>query len=313
MQHILFVTVRSETEDDEQKLQPALLKLISGNPAYRIETNEFSGETSVYGVAEAQLRGLADLLRSDFDIKADVSAPQVAYKETITQPAEAEGRYVMRAGGFGLFGHAVIRLSPADRGSGYRFESRVTEDILPDRFVRAVDEGIRDRLGYGVLGYPVVDVQVELCGGSFDEKDSSEMTHKIAGASAFRAAEKKAHPIVIEPVMTVHVLAPPEHAGNVLLDLTLRRGRIISSASKRAHERIRASVPLAEILAYAAWLRAQTNGHGSYSIEFDRYAPAPIPPADLAGDDPCSHVPAPLRPGPPSRYSRIQLPEPNEE
>jgi elongation factor G len=191
------------------------------------------------------------------------------YKETITNAVEQEGRFSWSVGGFGHYGHVIIRLSPGAPDSGFQFESHVTEDVIPARFIPSIEEEVRDRLRCGIFGYPIEDVRVELCGGSYHERDSSETVYKIAAAQAFHIAGKNAQPIVIERIMTVDMIVPGEHADDIAAGLALRRGVVLRRESAEPNELIRASVPLIEVLAYAEQLRAY--GCATWSIRFDRY------------------------------------------
>lgn len=312
MQHIVFVAIKPINRDEIVDLEQALLKIVAGDPAYDIETHQDSGEVILRAPTEIQLETLTDLLNRECDIDVEVSPPQVVLKETITQSAEGEGRFTVRWGGGGRYAHAKIRLAPADPGSGYRFENRLGAGILPDALIRSVDESIREQLTCGMLGHRVDDVRVELFDGSFHETDSSDTAFRIAGSMAFQDAEKKAGPVLLEPVMTAEVVAPDVFMGDLIADLNSRRAVIAGIESKSGNESIRAIVPLATMLGYATHLRAKTHGRASYFIQFDHYAPIPDSP-DPEDEDRIAPVLAPLKPKPGPRNRGVALPEPDED
>jgi elongation factor G len=227
-------------------------------------------------MGELHLEIIVDRLKREFSVEASVGAPQVAYKETVTKPAEGEGRYVKQTGGRGQYGHAKIRLLPRKPGEGYLFDNQIIGGTIPKEYVKPIDQGIREAMTTGVLaGYPIDDVLVELYDGSFHEVDSSEMAFKIAGSMAFKDAARRGHPILLEPVMRVEVTVPEEYMGDVIGDITSRRGHLQAMEARGGSQIINARVPLSEMFGYATDLRSRTQGRGSYSMHFDRYEPAP--------------------------------------
>jgi elongation factor G len=227
-------------------------------------------------MGELHLEIIVDRLKREFSVEATVGAPQVAYKETITRAAEGEGRYIKQTGGRGQYGHAKIRMIPRKPGEGYVFENETVGGTIPREFIKPIDQGIREAMTTGVLaGYPMDDVMIELYDGSYHDVDSSEMAFKIAGSMAFKDAAKKAHPVLLEPVMRVEVVVPEEYMGSIIGDLTSRRGHIQSMEARGGSQVINSRVPLSEMFGYATDIRSSTQGRGSYSMHFDRYEPAP--------------------------------------
>ncbi|MGE5833338.1 MAG: elongation factor G, partial [Acidobacteriota bacterium] len=210
------------------------------------------------------------------NVEASVGKPQVAYKETITKASEGEGRYIKQTGGRGQYGHVKIHLYPGEPGTGYLFENKIVGGAIPKEYIKPIDQGIREAMTTGVLaGYPMDDVKIELYDGSYHDVDSSEMAFKIAGSMAFKDAAGRANPVLLEPVMRVEVVVPEEYMGDVIGDLTSRRGHIQSMESRGGSQVINSRVPLSEMFGYATDLRSRTQGRGSYSMHFDRYEPAP--------------------------------------
>nr|PZN86154.1 MAG: elongation factor G [Acidobacteriota bacterium] len=273
---VITLAIEPKTKSDQEKLGLALQKLMSEDPTFRVRTDTETGQVVISGMGELHLEIIVDRLRREFGVDALVGAPQVAYKETITREAEGEGRYVRQTGGRGQYGHAKIRLSPREPGAGYLFENNIVGGVIPREFIKPIDQGIQEAMTTGVLaGYPIDDVKVELYDGSFHEVDSNEMAFKIAGSMAFKDAAKKANPILLEPVMRVEVTVPEEYMGDVISDITSRRGQLQSMDTRGGSQIINARVPLSEMFGYATDLRSRTQGRASYSMHFDRYEPAP--------------------------------------
>src|SRR3982074_2412958 len=219
---------------------------------------------------------IVDRLKREFAVEATVGKPQVAYKETLTRPADGEMKYSKQTGGRGQYGHVKIHLFPGEPGAGYTFENETTQGSIPKEFIKPIDEGIKEALTRGVLaGYPVDDVRIELYDGSYHDVGSAEMAFKIAGSMAFQDAAKKARPVLLEPIMRVEVVVPKEHMGDVMGDLASRRGRILSQEDRGGTPIINARVPLSEMFGYATDLRSRTQGRATYSMHFDRYEQAP--------------------------------------
>jgi elongation factor G len=273
---VISLAIEPRTKADQEKLGTGMAKLMAEDPTFRVRTDEQTGQVVIAGMGELHLEIIVDRLKREFGVEASVGKPQVAYKETLTAPAEGEGRFVRQTGGRGQYGHAKIRLQPLPPGSGYQFENEVVGGSIPREYIKPIDEGIKEALTRGVLaGYPIDDVKIELYDGSFHEVDSSEMAFKIAGSLAFQDAAKKAKPVLLEPVMRVEVVVPKDYLGDVMGDLASRRGRIQSQEDRGGTQIISARVPLSDMFGYATDLRSRTQGRATYSMHFDRYEPAP--------------------------------------
>ena len=235
-----------------------------------------SGQTIIAGMGELHLEIIVDRLLREFKVEANVGAPQVAYKETVQGIADVDERYVRQSGGKGQYGHVKIKLEPNETGKGYEFVNAIVGGVIPKEFIPAVDQGIQGAMQAGVLaGYPVVDVKVTLYDGSYHEVDSSELAFKIAGSMAFKEACRKANPVVLEPIMKVSVIVPEEYMGDVMGDITARRGNILGMEPRNGVSQIDANVPLSEMFGYATNLRSRTQGRGTYSMEPSHYIQLP--------------------------------------
>jgi elongation factor G len=273
---VISLAIEPKTKADQEKLGTGLQKLMAEDPTFRVRTDTQTAQTIIAGMGELHLEIIVDRLRREFNVEASVGKPQVAYKETLTRAADGEGRYVRQTGGRGQYGHAKIHLHPGEPGTGYVFENEIVGGAIPKEFVKPIDEGIKEALTRGVLaGYPVDDVRIELYDGSFHDVDSSEMAFKIAGSMAFQDAAKRARPVLLEPMMRVEVVVPKEHMGDVMGNLSSRRGQIQSQEDRGGTQIIAARVPLSEMFGYATDLRSRTQGRATYSMHFDRYEPAP--------------------------------------
>jgi elongation factor G len=273
---VISLAIEPKTKADQEKLGTGLGKLMAEDPTFRVRTDQQTGQTIIAGMGELHLEIIVDRLKREFNVEASVGKPQVAYKETLTRPADGEGRYVRQTGGRGQYGHAKIHLYPGEPGTGYVFENEIVGGSIPKEFIKPIDEGIKEALTRGVLaGYPVDDVRIELYDGSFHDVDSSEMAFKIAGSMAFQDAAKRAKPVLLEPVMRVEVVVPKEYMGDVMGNLSSRRGQIQSQEDRGGTQIISSRVPLSEMFGYATDLRSRTQGRATYSMHFDRYEPAP--------------------------------------
>jgi elongation factor G len=273
---VISLAIEPKTKADQEKLGLGLGKLMAEDPTFRVKTDTETGQVVIAGMGELHLEIIVDRLKREFSVEANVGAPQVAYKETVTKPAEGEGRYIKQTGGRGQYGHAKIRLIPRKPGEGYEFENEIVGGSIPKEFIKPIDQGIREAMTTGVLaGYPMDDVKIELYDGSYHDVDSSEMAFKIAGSMAFKDAAKRAHPVLLEPMMRVEVVVPEEYMGDVIGNLNSRRGHIQSMEMRGGSQVINSRVPLSEMFGYATDLRSRTQGRGSYSMHFDRYEPAP--------------------------------------
>ena len=275
---VIHVAVEPKTKSDQEKMGLALGRLAAEDPSFRVRTDEESGQTIISGMGELHLEIIVDRMKREFNVEANVGAPQVAYRETIRKAAnDVEGKFVKQSGGRGQYGHVVINLEPAEQGKGYEFVDAVKGGVVPREYIPAVDKGIQDTLNNGVLaGFPVVDVKVTLHFGSYHDVDSNENAFKMAGSMAFKDAMRKASPVLLEPMMAVVVETPEDYMGNVMGDLSGRRGIVQGMDDiPGGMKEIKAEVPLAEMFGYATQLRSLTQGRATYSMEFKHYAEAP--------------------------------------
>jgi elongation factor G len=273
---VISLAIEPKTKSDQEKLGVGLAKLKAEDPTFHVKTDEETGQVVIAGMGELHLEIIVDRLKREFSVEASVGAPQVAYKEGITRHAEGEGKWIKQSGGRGQYGHAKIRIIPRKPGEGYEFVNEVVGGSIPKEFIKPIDMGIREAMTTGVLaGYPMDDVKVELYDGSYHDVDSNEMSFKFAGSMAFKDAAKKAHPVLLEPVMRVEVVVPEEYMGDVIGNLNSRRGHIQNMETRGGSQVINSRVPLAEMFGYATDIRSRTQGRGSYSMHFDRYEPAP--------------------------------------
>jgi elongation factor G len=273
---VISLAIEPKTKADQEKLGTGLQKLMAEDPTFRVKTDPQTGEVVIAGMGELHLEIIVDRLKREFNVDSSSGRPQVAYKETLTRPAEGEMRYAKQTGGRGQFAEVKIRLFPGEPGTGYVFENEITGGAIPKEYIKPVDEGIKEALTRGVLaGYPIDDVRIELYDGKHHEVDSSEMAFKIAGSMAFQDAAKKAKPVLLEPVMRVEVVVPKEHLGDVMGNLSSRRGHIQSQEDRGGTQIINARVPLSEMFGYATDLRSRTQGRATFSMHFDRYEQAP--------------------------------------
>jgi len=273
---VISLAIEPKTKADQEKLGTGLQKLMAEDPTFRVQTDQQTGQTIIAGMGELHLEIIVDRLKREFSVEASVGKPQVAYKETLTRPADGEMKYAKQTGGRGQYGHVKIHVYPGQPGTGYIFENEIVGGAIPKEFIKPVDEGIKEALTRGVLaGYPIDDVKVELYDGSYHDVDSSEMAFKIAGSMAFQDAAKKAKPVLLEPIMRVEVVVPKDYLGDVMGNLASRRGQIQSQEDRGGTQIIAARVPLSEMFGYATDLRSRTQGRATYSMHFDRYEPAP--------------------------------------
>jgi elongation factor G len=278
---VISVAVEPKTKSDQEKMGLALSKLAQEDPSFRVRTDEESGQTIISGMGELHLEIIVDRMKREFNVEANVGAPQVAYRETIRKAVEQEGKFVRQSGGRGQFGHVWIKLEPQQPGTGYEFENKIVGGVIPKDYIPAVDKGIQEQMQDGVLaGYPVVDIKITLYDGSYHDVDSSEMAFKIAGSMAFKAGCLAANPALLEPVMKVEVVTPEDYMGDVMGDLNRRRGIVQGMDDSPSGKIIRAEVPLAEMFGYATDLRSATQGRATYSMEFAKYSEAPTNVAD---------------------------------
>jgi len=278
---VIAVAVEPKTKSDQEKMGVALSKLAQEDPSFRVRTDEESGQTIIAGMGELHLDIIVDRMKREFKVEANVGKPQVAYRETIRKPVEAEGKFVRQSGGRGQYGHVKIRLEPMEQGGGFEFVNEIVGGVVPKDYIPAVGKGIEEQMQNGVLaGYPLVDCKATLFDGSYHEVDSSEMAFKIAGSMAMKDGALKADPVLLEPMMKVEVATPEEYMGDVMGDLNRRRGLVQGMEDTPAGKTISAHVPLAEMFGYATDLRSMSQGRANYSMEFLAYAEAPNSVAD---------------------------------
>ncbi|MGH7712723.1 MAG: elongation factor G [Gemmatimonadaceae bacterium] len=274
---VIDVAIEPKTKADQDKLAIALNKLAEEDPTFRVHTDADTGQTIISGMGELHLEIIVDRMMREFKVDANVGRPQVAYRETVRQRVEkVEGKFIRQSGGKGQYGHVVINLEPLPAGGGFHFEDKIVGGVVPREYIGPVEQGIKEALENGVLaGYPMVDVRVELIYGSYHEVDSSEMAFKIAGSMAVKEAARKAHPVLLEPMMSVEVVVPEQYMGDVLGDLSARRGKIGGMMQRGEAQVIAATVPLAEMFGYSTKLRSMTQGRAVYSMEFAHYEDVP--------------------------------------
>jgi elongation factor G len=273
---VISLAIEPKTKADQEKLGQGMAKLMAEDPTFRVRTDEQTGQVVIAGMGELHLEIIVDRLKREFNVEASVGKPQVAYKETLTKPAEGHGLFKRQTGGRGQYGNCKIRLFPRDPGTGYEFVNEIVGGAIPKEFIKPIDQGIQEALTRGILaGYPIDDVRIELYDGDYHDVDSSEMAFKIAGSLAFQDAAKKAAPVLMEPVMRVEVVVPKDNMGDVIGDLASRRGKIQSQEDRGGTQIINARVPLSDMFGYATDLRSRTQGRATYSMHFDRYEQAP--------------------------------------
>jgi elongation factor G len=273
---VISVAVEPKTKVDQEKMGLALQKLAQEDPSFRVHTDEESGQTIISGMGELHLEIIVDRMKREFKVEANVGKPQVAYRETIRIPVESEGKFVRQSGGRGQYGHVWLKLEPQEAGKGYEFENGIVGGVVPKEYIPAVDKGIQEALKNGVLaGYPVVDIKVTIFDGSYHDVDSNEMAFKIAGSMGFKEGCRKAKPVLLEPIMKVEVVTPPEFLGDIMGDLMRRRGIVQGQEDSPSGKIVRAEVPLAEMFGYATSMRSATQGRATYSMEFEKYSETP--------------------------------------
>jgi len=269
---VISVAIEPKTKADQDKLDDALSRLTEEDPTFRVKTDDDTGQTIISGMGELHLEIITDRLLREFSVKANVGKPQVAYRETITKSVEAEGRFVRQTGGKGQYGHVVIYLEPAPRGTGFIFENNIVGGAIPKQFISSVEKGIKGSLNSGwVAGYPIIDIKVSLIDGSYHPVDSSEISFEVAGSMALQNGFQKADPVLLEPMMEVEVVLPEEYLGDVMGDLNARRGQIKGMHQRKELHIVSAVVPLSEMFGYATDLRSKTQGRAVYTMQFSHY------------------------------------------
>ncbi|WP_100405991.1 elongation factor G [Bacillus solitudinis] len=273
---VISLSVEPKSKADQDKMGMALAKLAEEDPTFRTETNEETGQTIISGMGELHLDIIVDRMRREFKVEANVGAPQVSYRETIRQSAQVEGKFVRQSGGRGQFGHVWVEFSPNEEGAGFEFINAVVGGSVPREYIGAVQAGIEESLGNGMIaGFPIIDLKAKLYDGSYHDVDSNEMAFKIAASMALKNAKAKCAPVLLEPLMRVEVVVPEEYMGDIMGDITARRGRVDGMEARGNAQIVKAFVPLAEMFGYATSLRSRTQGRGTYSMFFDHYEEAP--------------------------------------
>ncbi|MDO9267757.1 MAG: elongation factor G [Methylobacter sp.] len=273
---VISVAVEPKTKADQEKMGVALGKLAQEDPSFRVHTDEESGQIIISGMGELHLEIIVDRMKREFNVEANIGAPQVAYRETIRKTIEQESKFIRQSGGRGQYGHVWLRIEPQEIGAGYEFVNEIVGGVVPKEFIPAVDKGIQEQLKSGILaGYPVLDVKVSLFDGSYHDVDSSEIAFKIAGSMCFREGARKASPVLLEPIMKVEIATPEEYMGDVVGDINRRRGIIQGMEDTPSGKTLSCEVPLAEMFGYATDLRSATQGRATYSMQFEKYNEAP--------------------------------------
>ncbi|MBU1098629.1 MAG: elongation factor G [Bacteroidetes bacterium] len=273
---VIQIAIEPKTKADQDKLSDALVKLSDEDPTFKVKVDDETSQTLISGMGELHLEILVDRMKREFKVEANVGKPQVAYRETITQTIQSEGKFVKQSGGRGKYGHVWIEISPNEPGKGYEFENAIVGGVVPKEYITPVSNGIQESLRNGVVaGYPVVDVKVKLYDGSYHDVDSDEISFKVAGSMAFRSGALKAKPILLEPMMSIEVITPEEYMGDVMGDLNSRRGKIEGFTARKDAQVIKALAPLSTMFGYATTLRSATQGRAIYSMQFSHYAEAP--------------------------------------
>ena len=273
---VISVAIEPKSKADQDKMGTALSKLSEEDPTFRAHTDQETGQTIIAGMGELHLDIIVDRMRREFKVEANVGAPQVAYRETFRSAAKVEGKFARQSGGRGQFGHVWIEFEPNEEGKGFEFENKIVGGVVPREYIPAVGAGLEDALKNGVLaGYPLVDIKAALVDGSYHDVDSSEMAFKIAASMALKAAVSKCNPVILEPMMKVEVVIPEEYMGDIMGDVTSRRGRVEGMEARGNAQVVRAMVPLSEMFGYATSLRSNTQGRGTFSMVFDHYEEVP--------------------------------------
>jgi elongation factor G len=273
---VISVAVEPKTKADQEKMGIALSKLAQEDPSFRVHTDEESGQVIISGMGELHLEIIVDRMKREFNVEANVGAPQVAYRETIRKSVEQEGKFVRQSGGRGQYGHVWLRIEPQAAGAGYEFVNEIVGGVVPKEYIPAVDKGVQEQLKSGVLaGYPMLDIKVSIFDGSYHDVDSSEMAFKIAGSMCFREGARKASPVLLEPIMKVEIATPEEYMGDVVGDINRRRGIIQGMQDTPSGKTVSCEVPLSEMFGYATDLRSATQGRATYSMQFEKYNESP--------------------------------------
>jgi elongation factor G len=273
---VIFVAIEPRSKADQDKLGDALQRLQEEDPTFKVRMNEETGQTIISGMGELHLEILIDRMIREFNVQANIGRPSVAFKETITEAVEAEGKFIRQSGGKGQYGHVWIKVEPSDNGTVFKFENKIIGATIPKEYIPYIEKGIREAMSNGAIaGYPMTGIKATLFNGSYHEVDSTEIAYQIAASQALQEAARKAKPVILEPVMDVEVVCPEIYMGNVVGDLNQRRGKIMGMVPRINVQVIKAVVPLSEMFGYATALRNLSQGRGSYTMQFLKYAPLP--------------------------------------
>lgn len=273
---VIQVAIEPKSKADQDKMGQALAKLAEEDPTFRAETDQETGQTLISGMGELHLDILVDRMRREFRVEANVGDPQVSYRETFRKSAQVEGKFVRQSGGRGQYGHVWIEFGPNEEGKGFEFENAIVGGVVPREYIPAVQAGLEGALDNGVLaGYPLIDIKAKLYDGSYHDVDSNEMAFKVVASMALRNAAKKCDPVILEPMMAVEVVIPEEYLGDIMGNITSRRGRVDGMEARGNAQVVRAFVPLANMFGYATHLRSGTQGRGVYTMQFDHYEEVP--------------------------------------
>jgi elongation factor G len=278
---VIAMAIEPKTKADQEKMGIALGRLAQEDPSFRVRSDEESGQTIIAGMGELHLEIIVDRMKREFNVEANVGKPQVAYRETIRTAVRQDSKFVRQSGGRGQYGHVVLEIEPLERGAGFIFENKIVGGVVPKEYIPAVEKGLRETIGTGVYaGFPVVDVKVSLVDGSYHDVDSNEMAFKMAASMGFKDGTKKANPVLLEPIMKVEVVSPEDYIGDVMGDISRRRGLLQGSDESPSGKVINSLVPLGEMFGYATSLRSMSQGRATFTMEFDHYAEAPTNVAD---------------------------------
>ncbi|CAG0941788.1 partial Elongation factor G, partial [Candidatus Brocadiaceae bacterium] len=273
---VIQIAIEPKTKADQDKLSDALSKLSDEDPTFKVKIDEETGQTLISGMGELHLEIIVDRMRREFKVEANIGKPQVAYRETLTQTVEVEGKFVKQSGGRGKFGHVWLEVGPNETGKGFEFINDIIGGTVPKEYIPAVSAGVQEAMRNGVIaGFPVVDVKVRLFDGSYHDVDSDELSFKVAGSMGFKEGARKAKPILLEPIMAVEVVTPEEYLGDIMGDLNSRRGRIEGFSARKDAQVIKSIVPLSEMFGYATTLRSMSQGRAIYSMQFSHYSEVP--------------------------------------
>jgi elongation factor G len=273
---VLSVAIEPKTKDDQEKLSVALMRLAEEDPTFIVRTDEETGQTIISGMGELHLEIIVDRMLREFKVAANVGKPQVAYRETILDSGKSEGKYIRQSGGRGQYGHVMIELEPLKAGKGFVFENKIVGGKVPKEYIPAIEKGVIEAMESGILAnYPMIDIKVTLYEGSYHEVDSSEMAFKIAGSMALKEGARKCSPVLLEPIMSVQIVTPEDYMGDVIGDMSSRRGKVVGIEDRTGNKVINGQVPLSEMFGYATDLRSKTQGRANYTMQYSHYEQVP--------------------------------------